>query len=502
MSLNFDDRRSQIKNDYNNYFKQTYNKSIKKNNQKKIYLGMSHDPYINSNSPSQNNKVISPTLKNTMNIKSKKPLQNKNQNAINDQFNFMQKLKRKSKEENNYKHNRSFEQNSINNDILLQYKIESPLIPGISDNCGNEIIEILNLNGNKNPNKIKKLKKKNLNNSYILQTKFKTIINESANNNPENINIKDNNNISNSKGNKNNIYRNNINTNNNTNVNKSKDSYNDEIDNQELIFRTANGLENNKIDEVDNDEYLLNSSFENNKSDFHLLYNDDYHKTVTNDMLLMEIQLLYEKILELQRSYHNEAKKIYDNYCNEKKSLKLIFEKKAHLKKKTINLLNLKEKRNIKENNNTFIGLNIKKTIINDSSNINKNEIFLLKKMFPIKEIFDEKKNKKYMLKQIFKNVVFDRYKSISNKLNDIEKSIINNLFKKYKYNEKNEKPAYNNNNNNKRGINNNNKNQSKSTNRNNRGKQNKSKKSVGINFNKNSNVRNNFSFPLKNKIY
>ena len=497
MSLNFDDRRTQIKNDYNNYIKQTYNKSIKKNNQKKIYLGMSQDPYINSNSPSQNNKVISPTLKNVMNIKSKKPFQNKSQNAINDQFNFMQKLNKKSKEENNYKHNRSFEQNSINNDILLQYKIESPLVPGISDNCGNEIIEILNLNGNKNPNKIKKIKKKNLNNSYILQSKYKNIINESANNNPENINIKDNNNISSFKGNKNNIYRNNIST--NINVNKSKDSFNDEIDNQELIFRTTNDLENNKIDEVDIDEYPLNSSFENNKSDFHLLYNDDYHKTVKNDMLLMEIQLLYEKILELQRSYHNEAKKIYDNYCNEKKSLKLIFEKKAHLKKKTIYLLNLKEKRNIKENNNAFIGDNIKKTIFNDSSKINKNEIFLLKKMFPIKEIFDEKKNKKYMLKQIFKNAVFDRYKSISNKLNDIEKNIINSLIKKYKYNEKYEKPAYNNN---KRGINNNIKNLSKSTNRNNKGKQNKSKKSVGMNFNKNSNVRNNFSFPFKNKIY
>ena len=498
MSLNFDDRRSQIKNDYNNYIKQTYNKSIKKNNQKKIYLGMSHDPYINSNSPSQNNKVISPTLKNVMNIKSKKPFQNKSQNAINDQFNFMQKLNKKSKEENNYKHNRSFEQNSLNNDILLQYKIESPLVPGISDNCGNEIIEILNLNGNKNPNKIKKIKKKNLNNSYILQSKYKNIINESANNNPENINIKDNNNISSFKGNKNNIYRNNIST--NININKSKDSFNDEIDNQELIFRTTNDLENNKIDEVDIDEYPLNSSFENNKSDFHLLYNDDYHKTVKNDMLLMEIQLLYEKILELQRSYHNEAKKIYDNYCNEKKSLKLIFEKKAHLKKKTIYLLNLKEKRNIKENNNAFIGDNIKKTIFNDSSKINKNEIFLLKKMFPIKEIFDEKKNKKYILKQIFKNAVFDRYKSISNKLNDIEKNIINSLIKKYKYNEKYEKPAYNNNNNNKRRISNN-KNQSKSTNRNNRGKQNKSKKSVGMNFNKNSNVRNNFVFHSKIKF-
>ena len=343
MSLNFDDRRSHIKNEYNNYIKQTYNKSIKKNNQKKIYLGMSQDPYINSNSPSQNNKVISPTLKNVMNIKSKKPFQNKSQNSINDQFNFMQKFNKKNKEENNYKHNRSFEQNSINNDILLQYKIESPLIPGISDNCGNEIIEILNLNGNKNPNKIKKIKKKNLNNSYILQSKYKTIINENNNNNPENINNKDNNNISSSKGNKNNIYKNGI----NININKNKDSYDDEIDNQELIFKTNNDLGSNKNDEENNDEYLLNSSFENNKSDFHLLYNDDYHKNVKSDMLLMEIQLLYEKILELQKSYHNEAKIIYDNYNNEKKSLKTIFEKKAHLKKKTINLLNLKEKRNI-----------------------------------------------------------------------------------------------------------------------------------------------------------
>jgi hypothetical protein len=133
----------------------------------------------------------------------------------------LQKFNKKSKEENNYKHNRSFEQNSINNDILLQYKIESPLVPGISDNCGNEIIEILNLNGNgnKNSNKIKKIKNKNLNNSYILQSKFKNIITENINNNPENKNVKDNNNISNSKGNKNNIYRNNI----NSNINKNKD---------------------------------------------------------------------------------------------------------------------------------------------------------------------------------------------------------------------------------------------------------------------------------------
>ena len=112
--------------------------------------------------------------------------------------------------------------------------------------------------------------------------------------------------------------------------------------------------------------------------------------------------------------------------------------------------------------------------------------------MFPIKEIIDEKNYKKKFLKQIFKKVVFDRYKSISFKLNDVEKNIINSLTKKYKYNEK-----ANNNNNNINNINNkklpnNTKNSkstymSKSTNRNNKGNQNKnSKKFSGISFNKN----------------
>ena len=84
---------------------------------------------------------------------------------------YLKKI-RKKEEENNYKLNNSLEVFSLNNDILLQYKIESPLIPGNMDNCGKEIIEILNLNGNNDNNiknnKNKKINKKKLNNSYIL----------------------------------------------------------------------------------------------------------------------------------------------------------------------------------------------------------------------------------------------------------------------------------------------------------------------------------------------
>ena len=176
MSINFEERRHHFKNDNNN-LKLKNNKSIKKNNQKKINLGISQEIYNSSSSPSQNNKNISPSFKNVINSKNKKTqYQKSGQNTINTQFNLLQKLEKKGKEENNNKHNRSFEENAINNDILLHYKIESPLIPGNLDNCGKEIIEILNLkrnNVNQN-NKIKKIKNKKLNNSYIIESRFKS----------------------------------------------------------------------------------------------------------------------------------------------------------------------------------------------------------------------------------------------------------------------------------------------------------------------------------------
>ena len=478
---------------------------MKKNNQKKIFLGMPQETHSSSNSSSQNNKILSPTLRNAMKDKNKNMAGNDNKNLKGiDQFNLIQKLNKKKKEENNYKHNKSFEENAINNNILLQYKIESPLIPGNMDNCGNEILEILNLNINNN-NKTKKLSKKKLNNSYILQSKFKSMINDNNHNTHEK-----NNNYSN------NIYNNNIN----------KNRLDDDIDHNELIIGSnhkneeknerykneSNSLdENNNLVNLNINEYLLDSSFENNKNDFNLLYSDNYHKNVKNDMLTMEMQLLCEKILELQKSYHNEEKMLYMDYFREKRKLKLIHENKINLKKKIINLLNLKEKKNMKENNSVCIGFNIKKNIYKTSYKINKNEINLLNRMFPLKEIINEKGNKKNILKQIFKNVVYDRHKLVMNKLNDIEKNIVNSLIKKYKFNEINDKSNNINNNSNKnRKRNVYNKNNklptlNKSINHNNKINQNKNRKKSGpvsrVNFNKNYNGSNTFRLPIRNKI-
>ena len=506
------------------------NKNIK-NNHKKIYNGVSQDPFSSSNSSSQNNKIISPTWNNATNYSNNKFPNNskKKENIIKDEYNLFNKKIKKKKEENNYKHNKSLEDISLNKDILLQYKIESPLIPGNTDNCGNEIIEILNLNGsndnNKN-NKAKKLNKKKLNNSYILQSKYKSIINDNKNENRNlykmNEYITENNNIS---------YKN---KNKKEKVNKNIDILNYDIDNKEFIIesndkneifknnkknednlildnlitknekinkninnninKNVNNNLNNNLKDLNIDEYLLNSSFENNKSDFGLLYTNNYHKNIKNDMLFMEIQLLIEKILELQKSYHQEYKNLYFGYEKEKEMVKLNNEKYILLKKKIINFLKYKEKRNLKENNNVYIGFNIKKNIINGSNKINKNEIILWNKMFPIKEKIDENNNKKNKLKQIFKTIVFDRYKLINNKLNDIEKNIVNRLIKKYQYNNKSNIIS---NSTNKKGLNN-----YKKPINNNKGNGKITKKLNGYNFNKNYSGNSNFKFNIRNKFY
>ena len=102
--------------------------SIKQNNSKSkkkviknTYTGNSRDNF--NNSLSEKNRVFHNHQKH-------------NQNIPTGQYNLFTK-KLKKKKSNNYKHNKSFEENVLNNNILLQYKNESPLIPGKNDGCGN-----------------------------------------------------------------------------------------------------------------------------------------------------------------------------------------------------------------------------------------------------------------------------------------------------------------------------------------------------------------------------
>ena len=186
--------------------------------------------------------------------------------------------------------------------------------------------------------------------------------------------------------------------------------------------------------EYDFDEnYLSNSSFENNRNDFNIMYTDNYGLSVKNDMLSLEIKLLIEKILEMQKSYHKELDLILGVYNKNSKLMKLLVEKIKFLQKKIFLIKKLKEKEEIKGNLYIFLE-KYNHNNQNDIYKINQNEFYLWN--YILYE-HNRKNNdyKKEKLKEVFKKIIFERYNKIKGRFNNIENKIILNLMKKYNYN-------------------------------------------------------------------
>jgi hypothetical protein len=235
---------------------------------------------------------------------------------------------------------------------------------------------------------------------------------------------------------------------NNTNNNKENNAYklsnilgfNKSNDINDDLYLNVNKNNKNNI-EID-ENYLLNTSFENQRSDFSIMYTYDYEKTVMDDLLSLEIKLLVEKMLEMQKSYHKELNIILNQYNTNSEIFKLLIEKISFYKKKIYILQKLEEKKSTNGNIYNFINIyhnNNKHEICK----INKNEFYLWKN-----NIFGKNKNNIYdkeKLRQIFKIIVFDKYYKISTKVNNIENKIILGLMKKYKYNKNNDTKLINN---------------------------------------------------------
>jgi hypothetical protein len=206
-------------------------------------------------------------------------------------------------------------------------------------------------------------------------------------------------------------------------INDNNDSNNDYFMN---IFDNKNNID---FDE----NYLLNTSFENNRNDFDIMYTDNYEKTVINDMLSLEIKLLIEKMLELQKSYHKELNIIVTQYNKNEKIFKILIEKIKMIQKQLYQVKKLNETKNINGNIYNFLGIydNNSKHEIN---NINLNEFYLWKYIMGIQDRKNSINNKD-KLKVLFKKIIFDKYYKISNKVDNIENQIILNLMKKYNYN-------------------------------------------------------------------
>ena len=187
-------------------------------------------------------------------------------------------------------------------------------------------------------------------------------------------------------------------------------------------------------DNYDLDEdYLLNSSFENDRSDFNIMYTDNYGETIMDDMLSLEIKLLIEKMIDIQKSYHKELDLLLNRYNQNSNVMKSLIEKIKILQKKNFLIKKIKESRENKGNIYNFLE-KYKHNNHHDIYKINKNEFNLWNYI-----LYDQKKKndsyKKEKLINIFKRVIFERYNKITGKINNIENKIVLNLMKKYYHN-------------------------------------------------------------------
>ena len=209
-------------------------------------------------------------------------------------------------------------------------------------------------------------------------------------------------------------------------------SYEDDIDHDEIIIGT-NKKNVININNREDEEYEI---FENNKNDFNIMYVDEYEKMINDDMLLLEIQLLYEKILELQSSYHKEFNIIINKYNRNKNMLNIILSKYKEIIKKKIIIRKIKEENDCKRK----FELNFKDNEESFNFNIINNQVFdLWNNMFynKIKKKSNNDNNKQ--IKELFKNILINKYSEICNKLNNKEIKMVTNLLSKYnnKYNNK-----------------------------------------------------------------
>ena len=425
--------------------------------------------YINNNSNMTKNNQKRITTKNNQLYKDNEntfPIRNIN-NSMKPHFftSYENNLINNNKIQENYnknrynskklKYNKSFEGNMANEDLINSNNFEFIKEKNnIKKKFNNNSVILNNSNQNRTKNKIKQKNKsvtreinsnfsnnKNFGQNLIikkLDQKFKSLENNIIDKKYENVIDHDEMIISSNKKNSINSKSNRIKSSNiklsniiddNTNY---KNNIEDKSDNIFMnIFTNRNSID---FDE----NYLLNTSFENNRNDFNIMYTDDYEKTVANDMLSLEIKLLIEKMIELQKSYHKELNLIINQYNKNEEIFKILIEKVKMIQKKLYQIKNLNENKSLKGNIYNFIDIynNNNKQEINK---ININEFFLWKYILNIQDKKNEY-NSKEKLRDLFKRIIFDKYHKISGKMNNIENKIIINLMKKFKYNNINNK--------------------------------------------------------------
>ena len=217
--------------------------------------------------------------------------------------------------------------------------------------------------------------------------------------------------------NDNNISNNNIN---NSHINCN--IYNKDNENINISFNSYNI----NFDDNDNEELFIDSEFENLKNDFEIFYTNDYLNNIQEDVLQLEIQLLFEKIFELQSVYHKEYNNLQKDFYYFKNIFQNIIEKYKMISKIKYKLIIKVDSIQIENNYNVFVD-NYKFQNNKETIDINKIEFNLWKIMIT--------NNRKEILKYIFIKNILEKYNNIKNNLNNIEKEKCEKLIEKYKIN-------------------------------------------------------------------
>lgn len=127
------------------------------------------------------------------------------------------------------------------------------------------------------------------------------------------------------------------------------------------------------ISDNNDDEYI--KAFEIFKNDIIIYYTKEYLNSIKDDVLLLELQLIIEKIFNLKLEYQQQYISLFNNFNNYKILIKLIQEKFINTIKKNNKLYTKKINLKNINNNSDLFDLENKQFLIFEKSLITNNEI-------------------------------------------------------------------------------------------------------------------------------
>ena len=175
-------------------------------------------------------------------------------------------------------------------------------------------------------------------------------------------------------------------------INKDKED-NKEDNKGDNIDNNIEQKNENNFNELNNDEEneeLEMDEYTKLKEDFNLLYNDEYIKQITEDLLKLEVELFFEKMSELFSAYHLQM----DEKILENQIIKRDYEKNIAnylLYVKLNNKLQFQKAQQTKKYNLKEKGININNQNL-ENVNLNKNELNIFKIIFADEDDFKKLK--------------------------------------------------------------------------------------------------------------